>query len=710
MIGAILPTHYQLFVAWVPTMTFLRAVSRIVLALAAGLLAAGIASAAPGFRTLGQPDLASTTLASRCANPDARFNFISDGVFDRHGPSGIAIDPRGRLFVTDFAGNRVLSWPDFQSLSACQPADVVIGAADLDGPEAVAIDAKTGALFVASTLNHTVIGYRKVAGVWSKFVTLGTPGVSGDLPNQFNFPRGLAVDPGGRLFVADDFNHRVLIFDAPFRSGEDSADSIGAGANGGFANPKGLAISGNTLFVADYFNNRVLRFTGPFRTPNQVYVATGQFTGISKPVDVAVHPDGALLVTDQQNRRISRFADAVWVPSMAAPTSSFGTNIGPEPLGVAADRAGRVYVADYRRYRVLIRDEFLLPRPISPNSTAAAKALLADLRKRPNRAADRVAIGQQLITWKYGLKSNPNAWYGDWLQLEQAGLPLPEIMGGELSDLMTYPGFSPNQRALNELIRHGQNGHIVTLVWHPDNPVAAGNFSTPIATADLRRMINGATAVGASWQTQLDRAAAVLQQFEDAGVPVLFRPLHEQNGNFFWWGDDGQSGGALRSRQQAWVAMWRDMVTELTVNKGLTNLVFTFGTNQVNFNGVAPPLTYYPGGKWADAVSIDVYDEQLDLAGANRGLQHYAALIGTGKPFGLAEFGQSYTDAGTGPNADLWDARILAQRIRDSYPRTAFAVSWYSSVEGDPPVPYVLALPDVAHTPELLNDILIDTQ
>ena len=678
--------------------------------LAISLVLSAAVEAAPGFRTLGQPSLASTTLASRCANANARFNFSNAFGFDQHGPSGIAIDPRGRLFVTDFGGNRVLTWPNFEALSSCLPADAVIGAGDLSGPEAVAYDVRSGILFVANTLDHTVIGYRRIAGVWSKTVTLGTSGVTGTSFHEFNFPRGLAVDPGGRLFVADDFNKRVLIFNAPFTNGKDAADSIGAGANGGFASPKGLAMSGNTLFVADYDNDRVLRFTGPFLSPAQTYVASGIFSGLDGPVDIAVHPDGSLLVTDQLNQRIARYGDAVWRPSLAAPTSTFADNIGPEPLGVAADRSGRVYVADYQRYRVLIRDEFVLSTPITATATAASKALLANLRQRPARGADRVAIGQQLVTWAYGLKSDTNAWYRDWLQMSAAGQPLPEVMGGEVGDLMSFPGFAPNQDALNELIAHGQAGHIVTLVWHPNNPVPLANFSTPISTADLQRMTNGATTVGANWQTQLDRAAAVLQQFETAGVPVLFRPLHEQNGDFFWWGNAGQRGPAQLARQKAWITMWRDMVTELTVNKGLSNLLFVFGTNQVNYSGVAPPLTYYPGSRWADAVSIDIYDEELDLAGSQGGLQHYAALVGTGKPFGIAEFGQSFNNNGTGAGAANWDARTLATRIRDSYPRTAFAVAWYSSVEGNPLVTYIWSLPDVAFTINLLNDILIDTQ
>jgi mannan endo-1,4-beta-mannosidase len=339
--------------------------------------------------------------------------------------------------------------------------------------------------------------------------------------------------------------------------------------------------------------------------------------------------------------------------------------------------------------------------------TEATQALLTDLHSRVNRGDDRVAIGQQLLTYQYGNKYDPNAWYGDWLKLEQWGFPLPKVMGGELSDLMSYPGFWPNQDATNELIRHGQAGHIVTLVWHPSNPTW-GDFSTPISTADLWAMTDDATEIGQRWQTQLDRAAAVLQQFEDAGVPVLFRPMHEQNGTFFWWGHNGATGAALRERQAAWVAVWRNLVVEMRYYKELQNLLFVFGTNHVNYNGVAAPMTYYPGGFWADVVSIDVYDEELDLAGSEPGVQHYAALIGTGKPFGLAEFGQSFGDGGTDFDGWNWDARTLANRIHASYPRTVFATAWYSSWEWGNP--YIFGLPDVAYSWYLLNDPLFDKQ
>jgi len=508
----------------------------------------------------------------------------------------------------------------------------------------------------------------------------------------------------GRLYVADDFNNRVLIFAPPFTDGASAVDSIYAGKDAGFAHPKAVAAVGQSLFVADYDKNRVLRFTGRFDTPTATYVASGTFTGLSKPIDLTVHPDGSLLVTDQGNQRIARYGDAATSVSAAAPSSSFADHVSAEPLGICADRTGRIYIADYRSFRVLIRDEKLAATPIGGAGSAKAGALLADLHARPARSTHRVAIGQQLVTWrkKEATKADPAGWYGDWLSLEKAGLRLPKVMGGEISEL----SLSVRERnPLDELIRHGKAGNMVALVWHPGHP-GGGPPREPISTADLQEMANPTTKLSKNWQAELDGAAALLQEFKAAEVPVLFRPLHEQNGNFFWWGHNGSKGADLRDRQAAWAALWRGMVHRLTAERGLDNLLFVFAANHATWEGIAPPLTYYPGADWVDAVGIDVYSDELNLGGMERGLRHYAALVGTGKPFGLTEFGRS--DLGTGTGTSPWDARTVAERVRDSYERTAFAVAWYSSVQDGKTYKYALA--SSAFTKELLEDPLIETQ
>lgn len=107
-----------------------------------------------------------------------------------HGPAAIAIEPHGRLFVTDYGGRRVLTWLNVDKLQTCQAADAVIGEGQLSGPEAVAFDARTGAIFIADTLDHTVKGYRPangkrigpVGGSWTQFVTHSSPWAPPEFP------------------------------------------------------------------------------------------------------------------------------------------------------------------------------------------------------------------------------------------------------------------------------------------------------------------------------------------------------------------------------------------------------------------------------------------------------------------------------------------------------------------------------------------------
>jgi len=155
----------------------------------------------PGYRVLGQPTLADTSLESRCPAANVRFGGMDTGG-DKFGPSGIAVDMHGRLYVTDYGGQRVLTWPDIESLAACQAADGVIGVGELSGPEAVAVDPDSRTVFVADTLSHTVRGYRRDGtGAWTQTVRLGTEGASGSSLSDFQFPRGLALGGDGHLYV-----------------------------------------------------------------------------------------------------------------------------------------------------------------------------------------------------------------------------------------------------------------------------------------------------------------------------------------------------------------------------------------------------------------------------------------------------------------------------------------------------------------------------
>ncbi|MCW2498223.1 glycosyl hydrolase [Jatrophihabitans sp.] len=678
-------------------------------ALLAGSAVVGIAAAtattpAVSFTTLGQQTLDGTSLETRCASDSARFNSHDfGGGFATDGPTGIAIAASGRIFVADDGGQRVLSWKNADALTTCQAADIVIGAGELEGPEAVTVDG-AGTLYVADTLDHTVKIFTHVGSVYTLAHTLGQSGVAGSGFNQFDYPRGLAVDENGRLFVADDDNNRVLIFNAPFTNGESAVDSIYGSADGHFGGVKALAISGDTLFVADYYDSRVLRFTGPFNNPSTTYASTAIFTGVSRPVDLAIGPDSSLYVSDQGasgggtgTQHIAVYADAVLTKtSLTKPTTTFASRID-SALGMAADASGRLFISEYSDFRVLIRKAPVSTAPIDPSATPATVALLASLRSDQGRATGAVSIGQEMATY---LAPKNTGYYREFATLTAQGNRTPVIMSTELSYLVP----SRNPGAISTMIAHANAGGVIAIDWHPDNPVPGGTYDKPITTSQLGQIVTPGTTAYTNWNSQVATAEAVLAQFAAAGVPVLFRPFVETNGNkFFWWGNDNSTGAAHRSREAAFRNLWSGLVSS-TETDGLHNLLYVYSANALSQGAAVPAMDYYPGDSLVDVNGLDIYQESLYLNGGDKGLNEYAELVSTGKPFGMSEFGQSVGNSGTDPNGAAWDARTVATRVVDSYPKTVYAIAWYSTI-GSPN--YTFGLSDVSHTADLLANPLI---
>ena len=113
-----------------------------------------------------------------------------------------------------------------------------------------------------------------------------TTGVQATSATGLSYPRATAIGGNGNLWVADEYNSRVLEFKTPFTSGMSASLVIGqsdfttAGSstsqNGLYA-PNGVAFdSGGNLWVADRFNNRTLEFTPPFTTNQGASLVLGQ--------------------------------------------------------------------------------------------------------------------------------------------------------------------------------------------------------------------------------------------------------------------------------------------------------------------------------------------------------------------------------------------------------------------------------------------------
>jgi mannan endo-1,4-beta-mannosidase len=146
----------------------------------------------------------------------------------------------------------------------------------------------------------------------------------------------------------------------------------------------------------------------------------------------------------------------------------------------------------------------------------------------------------------------------------------------------------------------------------------------------------------------VDVIAWFLKQLRFAGVPVLWRPYHEMNGAWFWWGQKPGENGYKK--------LWRMLYDRLVNFHGLNNLIWVFNTNEFK-EGVDPHETYYPGDDVVDIIATDVYTEAFNQENYDQML----ALAGD-KPIALGEVGS-----------------VPSPEILKSQPRWTWFMQW-----GDP--------------------------
>ena len=103
----------------------------------------------------------------------------------------------------------------------------------------------------------------------------------------------------------------------------------------------------------------------------------------------------------------------------------------------------------------------------------------------------------------------------------------------------------------------------------------------------------------AQWEKQVDSIVIYLKMLQDANIPILWRPYHEMNGIWFWWGRRGQSFKQL----------WRNLYERLHHHK-LNNLIWVWNANAPrNTPGdeAEPYEIYYPGHDYVDILATDIY-------------------------------------------------------------------------------------------------------
>ena len=141
-----------------------------------------------------------------------------------------------------------------------------------------------------------------------------------------------------------------------------------------------------------------------------------------------------------------------------------------------------------------------------------------------------------------------------------------------------------------------QKGGIVSICWHWGIPPFGVGYPSSQESVDMDELLTPGTALYNGLLQNLDTTAEALKELQDADIPVLFRPLHEFDGAWFWWGKGGP---------EAFKSLWRLMYDRYLNHHGLHNLIWVLGYSHEMHTG------WYPGDEYVDVIGGDAYSEGI---------------------------------------------------------------------------------------------------
>lgn len=238
-------------------------------------------------------------------------------------------------------------------------------------------------------------------------------------------------------------------------------------------------------------------------------------------------------------------------------------------------------------------------------------------------------VNQQASSEAVALKSYLNECYGNFVLSGQYadGINAPEIQAiykqtGKYPAIMgfdfIYAGKTAQEHkdfvdlTLMRAIEWSEKGGIVTFCWHwlapKDNHLSDDHpwdksFYTQATGFDLRKAMSGEDEEGyAMLLADIDTVSEQLKVLRDAGIPVLWRPLHEASGGWFWWGNAGA---------QAYKDLWNLLYDRMVNFHGLDNLLWVWNGQH---NDKDAFRAWYPGNDTVDIIGEDIYPDKRDHA------------------------------------------------------------------------------------------------
>ena len=237
--------------------------------------------------------------------------------------------------------------------------------------------------------------------------------------------------------------------------------------------------------------------------------------------------------------------------------------------------------------------------PVDKNASQQTINLYHNLKKLEQKGImfghqDDLAYG---VGWKYiPGKSDVKEVTGDY----------PGVYGFELGrielDLPVNLDSVPFDKMSGYIKDVYEREGVITLSWHLNNPLTGKTAWDP-APGTVASILPGGSK-NELYKTWLDKVADFILGLKDKNgvyVPVIFRPFHELNGNWFWWGKD-------HCTPEEFKQLWHFTISYLRDIKNIHHLLYAYNTDR--FSSKEDYLLKYPGDEWADLIGFDIYQRK----------------------------------------------------------------------------------------------------
>ncbi len=218
---------------------------------------------------------------------------------------------------------------------------------------------------------------------------------------------------------------------------------------------------------------------------------------------------------------------------------------------------------------------------------------------------------------------------------------------------------------------------MVTAAWHFSNPISKGGFYwvDSLSKPTVKYIIPGGEAHDVYKQILKGIAdwAHTIKGSDGKLVPIIFRPYHELDGDWFWW-------GRAHCTIDEFTSLWRFTVSYLRDSLHVHNFIYAFSTDN-KFLTESQYLERYPGNQWVDMVGLDNYGDMgrngsYDLvAAANKLKIVNSYALKSGKLAAFTETGLESI-----PNQHWWTS-VLLKVMTEQKLRICYVLVWRNDTQ-----------------------------